>query len=32
VSNSSGPDEMVSEISKTLEKLGAKADEVVFEK
>ena len=27
-----GPDEMVSEISKTLEKLGAKADEVVFEK
>jgi len=27
-----GPDEMVSEISKTLEKLGAKADEVVLEK
>lgn len=27
-----GPDKMVSAISKTLEKLGAKADEVVFEK
>jgi ferredoxin-NADP reductase len=27
-----GPDKMVAEISKTLEKLGAKADEVVFEK
>jgi ferredoxin-NADP reductase len=27
-----GPDEMVKEISDTLEKLGAKADSVVFEK
>jgi ferredoxin-NADP reductase len=27
-----GPDEMVIELSKTLEKLGAKADSVVFEK